>query len=291
MDFSAPDAKRVVSAGARAALASLRSEIGTLRGLGSAKAIDGTKRADLGRYLARPGIARALRETGEILRALGGDAIEAAAAADRLHSSESDQVSRRTRWADPSAPDVCEPAARAEISVAPWWNGARPVSVRPSGNSGWRDSISVGPAAPALNAIVIPDDVQDPAEVLARMTTNDLYYVSAWGHFAFCVGGVLFHAGIGETTSGPVPECRFRRPAGCPQRDTDSRRRCRAYHDPVDFPGAQEIRPWGTDAPPRLGLAEICNTGLDNEKSSRRRARRDAAGHDVLVALLAAKTE
>lgn len=326
-------AEGACSAGARAALSGLRSEIETLRGLGVADMVaplavpassDDERRADFSRYMARPGIATALREIGDTLSTLSSVALEAAAATQAVMASDARQVEQRVRWSDPAAdapgllPEggrgggrgggrpaggvgLAEPGA----SLAPWWQGARPVVVGATGRR--------------LPAVVLPDAVIAPADVAAAVKTSDLYYVPAWGHFAFRVGGRLFHGNVGEVkpavagggsdvsnasdtgdsdnggsgTAYRTVDCRF---PVCRQRAAESRRACAFYHDPALHPGSQEVRDY-SDAPSRIGASALKVNGVEPAVppplTAKQRLelalRADAVAHDVLVALLTAE--
>jgi hypothetical protein len=72
----------------------------------------------------------------------------------------------------------------------------------------------------SLDAVIIPGALKDPREILAAVSTPELYYIPAWDHFAVRCGAVVFHGNVGKiypTNAGRaqraperVKECRHR---------------------------------------------------------------------------------
>ena len=95
----------------------------------------------------------------------------------------------------------------------------------------------------------LPADVSTIDAVKAAITHPDLYYVPSWGHFAFRVGEMVFHSGMGEifingeeTSPVRVKDCKH--PLGsCPGGS-----HCTYYHDPVVWAGSKDVKNFMSDS-------------------------------------------
>ena len=166
----------------------------------------------------------------------------------------------------------------------------------------------------SLDAVIIPDAIADPREILAAVTTPELYYIPRWDHFAVRCGAVVFHGNVGQvypTYSGRsqrapvrVKECRHR--GACPSlaRGDKKAAPCAYYHDPEECPGSKDVRNHIADswvyAPVttrysarygsrRLGSRDALKSDLQEISAGDARRHVAQTAHDILCSIILAK--
>lgn len=156
-----------------------------------------------------------------------------------------------------------------------------------------------------LDAVVVPDALREPRDILAAVAGPDLHYVPQWDHFAVRIGGTVFHGNVGRVipAGGAAParvkECRLR--GGCAKA-------CAYYHDPAEHaaprPPRRDVRNFTADsweyAPPalrhsarprcrRIGSRDTLAVDLQTITAADARLFVAQATHDILCALLLSK--
>jgi len=103
----------------------------------------------------------------------------------------------------------------------------------------------------SLDAVLVPDELTDPREITAFVSTAELYYIRRWDHFAVRVGGVVFRGNVAKIYSGRAGSARGARGraavrvAECRDRERCPRASCNYYHDPA----------WAPRDPPEVSAA------------------------------------
>lgn len=202
--------------------------------------------------------------------------------------------------------------ARPAVAEAPAASPPAPLVRAPVTQSFARQKIVLADQV-SLDAVVIPENLWEPREVFAAVSTPELYYVPRWNHFAVRVGAVVLHGNVGRIypTDGreslvKVKECRLRgecpslRPRGPP---------CTYYHDPAAAgaaagAAAADVRNYVADSwvyspaasrysvrygSRRLGSREALATDLQEISAGDARRFLDQVAHDVLCAIILAK--
>lgn len=164
----------------------------------------------------------------------------------------------------------------------------------------------------SLDAVIIPGSLKDPREILAAVSTPELYYIPAWDHFAVRCGAVVFHGNVGKiypTDTGRaqraperVKECRHR--GQCPSLKGGEGASCAYYHDPEECPGSRDVRNYIADswvyAPAttrysarygsrRIGSRDSLRGGLQEISASDARRHVAQTTHDILCSIILAK--
>jgi hypothetical protein len=164
----------------------------------------------------------------------------------------------------------------------------------------------------SLDAVIIPGALKDPREILAAVSTPELYYIPAWDHFAVRCGAVVFHGNVGKiypTDTGRaqraperVKECRHR--GQCPSLKGGKGASCAYYHDPEECPGSRDVRNYIADswvyAPVttrysarygsrRIGSRDSLRGDLQEISASDARRHVAQTAHDILCSIILAK--
>ena len=180
------------------------------------------------------------------------------------------------------------PGPPGELSAppAPWAVSGGPL----------RRSIELAPQV-SLEAVLVPEHLVEPREILEAVRTPELYYIQRWDHFAVRVGGTVLHGNLGDVSSGPgiLPRAReCRKGARCPR--GAGYPPCAHYHDPALVAGSRDVRNHYAAGRRRgralgLGPPGLGSLGADLLAMSavEARARLDRAAHELLFGLLAAK--
>jgi hypothetical protein len=163
----------------------------------------------------------------------------------------------------------------------------------------------------SLDAVVIPETLRDPREILASITTPELYYIPHWDHFAVCCGAVVFHGNVGEiypaTPTGrrqrtPVRVKECRRRGNCPSLKGGPP--CSYYHDPEECPGSRDVRNYIADSwvyastgvrysarygSRRIGSREALQGDLEQISAGDARRHIAQTAHDIICSVILAK--
>ena len=139
---------------------------------------------------------------------------------------------------------------------------------------------------------------------VAATAPGELVWVPAWSHFAFVVGGELFHAGLGRVYAGRLADGETpERVRACRHASVCTDATCRFYHDPATTGsrgcGGDQVRNFIADSflyAPLAGTARphqrrvACQSALDYEAravdAETSALLADQAAHDVIVALV-----
>lgn len=166
----------------------------------------------------------------------------------------------------------------------------------------------------SLDAVIIPETLEDPREIFAAVTTPELYYIARWDHFAVRCGAVVFHGNVGQVYSAiggrplrapvRVKECRLR--GACPSlaRGSTAPPPCAYYHDPGECPGSKDVRNFVADSwvytpvttrysarygSRRLGSRDALRGDLQEISASDARRHLAQTAHDIICSVILAK--
>ncbi len=270
---------------------------------------------DLARFEARARQIDALRRLHSELEALTATVGRSEAAASACHRGEVEAMqgylaSAGSPWERsrrPPSPRIPAPAIEAP-------HPAPPPPLGGPGDDGAppRGRIAITPRV-SLDAVVIPEELEDPREIFGMVTTPELYYSPRWGHFAVRVGAVVLHGNLGEVyppQRGRGRDCRARvrecRHGGaCPGVGRGGEKGfCGYYHDPAEVAGSRDVRNFeASDWLPPCAAFQAAFASKGKRLGSRttleedllvatpRDARRQLAqtAHDLLCAVILAK--
>jgi hypothetical protein len=170
-------------------------------------------------------------------------------------------------------------------------------------STGWAQVATKKPkaTAPAKRAAVqIVQGVSLPAVRVPTFADvrgdGELYYVETANHFAFMLGGQLFHGNIGailqeNTEQHHTIDCRYGKNCVVPN--------CNFYHDPI-ISGTKDVRNYHVGQfiyrPPTdrrgmrtFGSVEHLAADLNGESSGNVSSNRDRAVHELLCAMVLSK--
>jgi hypothetical protein len=248
-------------------------------------------------------------------------------AADALHQDETRAVQDYIASADSLRRSGSRtPPRTAGDRGVPWKDKALTARVMRRGapESPRLPSPSPGPSPPttrltrrtialtdqiSLDAVVIPDEVCDPREILAAVSTPELYYIVRWNHFAVRAGAVVFHGNVGrvypagrpQRTPARVKECR--RGGACPSFFGGPP--CSYYHDPAEADGrAADVRNFTADSwlytpatsrhsarygSRRIGTRDALESDLREISAGDARRHLAQTAHDIVCSMILAK--
>jgi hypothetical protein len=291
---------------------------------------------DLARIEARAGYIAAMRhlhsELQKLILIVSKNGIEA----DEMHKAEikaaQDGLSRAQSHTSAPAP---APAPAPAFAFAPKLNpdeGSPLITVGSRGNGSsagglWstvvgggkvmiqqvednlaggmrRDVKIVGDLA--VQAVVLPNSLNERREVLAAISPGELFYVPSWNHFAVRIAGHVFHANIGRVyrgspprAAGPVVRESLERVKACRRSSCGGRESCRYYHNPEYYPESSDTRNYMADSwlytpaasaarygTRRVGSNEFIESDLQAISTDDAVRFIDQTSHDILCSLI-----
>jgi hypothetical protein len=267
--------------------------------------VEGSRRTgpvfDLSQFEARARAIATMRNLHAELTRVVALVAKSGAAAENLHLTELKSATEGLARA------ASVQVAECGFSARTTWGRGSPDSAAPAAIPRPLELKRRAPVQVAGNiyvdAVELPPGLRSPAEVFAAITSNELYYVPGWNHFAVKVAGCVLHAGLGHiyrgapfrggTGDGPprcVKECHRSKCAG---------EGCQYYHDPEEFPGSANVRNFMAESwcyapaasPARYGARRIGSAG-DLENDIRSISVEDArkfihqVSHDLLCAMV-----
>ena len=269
----------------------------------------------LQRVVARKPLIARLRVLFGELSAVHAAAAAAGAAADAAVAADADlvleQIGAAPRTAAGAAPRTAASAApRTAAGAAPRTAASAPrtaASAAPRTAAGAQPVGTVTvPGTHMKVRAVVAATATTAADVRAVAATapGELVWVPAWSHFAFVVGGELFHAGLGRVYAGRLADGETpERVRACRHASVCTDATCRFYHDPATTGsrgcGGDQVRNFIADSflyAPLAGTARphqrrvACQSALDYEAravdAETSALLADQAAHDVIVALV-----
>ena len=237
--------------------------------------VEGTRRragphiVDFDQFEARTDRISTMRLLHAQLQKLTAAVAQYGQAADLLHQEEITSMQKYINQTPHTAEGVLEPPqANGTRAGVPWKDeamtarifgrgGSRPPpeparSAPPRPNPPERRMVMLGEGV-SLDARIVPETIKDPRDILAAVSTPELYYIPRWDHFAVRCGAVVFHGNVGRIyppagrlSIENVKECRHR--SRCPSLAGPKAAACSYYHSPGECPGSRDVRNFIADS-------------------------------------------